>query len=174
MESINNSTTQSNVQQLQVVKGQSKFKKFLKYGIGIFIALFLISAIFGGGSSSSSTSKNANTVQDTPVKHGIYQYMDFSLAAYRSIGDWNTAPAGYKYVVATIHVKNTGDDTYYSNSLYWQLKANGLTYNTDMATFDKSVKYHLVNIGPGGEDTFEEVFLVPEDVNTFELIYNGF
>lgn len=146
----------------------------------VVISLFIL---IGTAFSSINTHKNAvNTfaksggvpqVKETPVKTGIFQYVDWSTDYYPSVDDSTVAPDGYSYALVTVHIKNTGKDTYSTNPLYWTLSADGITYSCDVTTFNAAIHHQSVNVGPGGETTTKFIYLVQGSPESAQLSYNG-
>ena len=140
------------------------------------IIIILILVAFSGCVSNAEQTQTDDIpeVQPTP-KHteNIFDYTTFECTRYNQIGEYNFAPAGKSYAVVDIHINNQGTQTYTTNPWNWQLKVNGVTYNHDTSTYDKSVNMMNVQVGPGGSIDTQIVFLVDGEPVDFELIYNG-
>ena len=161
-------------------------KKILM-GFGALFIVFIILAVLFGGSEDSSTTNIAQTQDNTEGKitaeepaeakypeGSIYNYLTFENSATTQIGPYYTAPSGYVYLILDLHLDNTGTRTYNTNPFFWNLKADGITYNTDTATFSEQIDTQSVEVGPGGSYDWKIVFLVPSTTTNFEVIYNGF
>ena len=80
-----------------------------------------------------------------------------------------TAPRGYTYLVAMVHVKNDGYSSISTNPFSWKLTADGVTYEPDQATF--LAKQPISQVEHGGKANFYIVYLVHGDPQTATLTY---
>lgn len=112
----------------------------------------------------------AGSVAEPNVPKDVLAYSNCSFEATNNI-DIYEAPAGYKYVIATVDINNTGTHTYSTNALYWSLISENVTYSTDIATY--ATNHQTVDVGPGGKVETQFVFLVPESSTEGRLTYSG-
>lgn len=103
---------------------------------------------------------------------GVYDIITWDYYKTGNIGDFNKAPAGKNYYVVNIHFDNTGSDTYSTNAFFWKLNADGVSYTTDVATYNLP-DYKLVDVGPGGKVDASLAFLVDGEPQNIELEYVG-
>lgn len=106
-------------------------------------------------------------------KEGILNYAEFNYFTVRKIGDFSRAPTNYSYVVATVHIKNTGKQIYSTNPFYWHVIVDGITYDADVATFSQYIDHQTVEVGPSGEVKTQFVFLVQGEPPELTLSYDG-
>jgi len=88
------------------------------------------------------------------------------------IGD-TKAPLGYEYIVATLYLKNIGDQKITTSPNGWNLIANGLKYEHDTNTFNGSLGHQPIEIAKGGDIESKIVYLVKGHPTHFQLQYDG-
>lgn len=105
----------------------------------------------------------------------IFDYCTWQAETTKTIGKYHEAPEGESYVVVTIKLDNTGDETYSTNGNYWHLKIGDLYYQYDTATYDSSLNHMTTDVGPGGKITTKIAYLVDGEPSTsdMDLYYDG-
>jgi hypothetical protein len=88
------------------------------------------------------------------------------------IGD-TKAPVGYEYIVATLYLKNIGDQKITTSQNGWNLIANGLKYEHDTNTFNGLVGHQDIEIVKGGDIETKIVYLVKGHPTHCQLQYDG-
>ncbi len=82
--------------------------------------------------------------------------------------------SGYEFLLVTIRVENYQERTITSNAYYWEYWANGIHYTISPYTyFSEMADYQLVDIGEGGQLTFQIVYQVPLGQTEGIIIYTG-
>lgn len=137
-----------------------KMKKIL---LGICICM-IISAVAG------IVGNIAGSIAEPNVPEDVLVYSNCSFETANNI-DIYEAPVGYKYVITTVDINNTGTHTYSTNPLYWSLISQNVTYGTDIATY--ATNHQTVDVGPGGNIKTQFAFLVPESSTEGRLSYSG-
>jgi len=99
---------------------------------------------------------------------------DWTYTTTASIGQYNVAPSGSKYVVVKIYLKNNADQSISTNPYLWDFTTDGIKYTLDSATFSQEINHQSVDVGKGGEMETEIVYVVKGDPNEAVLSYNGF
>ena len=88
------------------------------------------------------------------------------------IGD-TKAPVGYEYIVASLYLKNIGDQKITTSPNGWNLIANGLKYEHDTNTFNGLLGHQAIEIAKSGDIESKVVYLVKGHPTHFQLQYDG-
>ena len=160
----------------------------------IGILILSIGIIFGVGLSGLANTQtpteqpvndppvNDPPVNDPPVKveapvlqGSIFDYCTWQAETTKNIGDYSKAPENKIYVIVTVKIDNTGDQTYSTNPNYWHLKIGDMYYQYDSSTFDSSLNHMTADIGPNGKITTKIVYLVDGNpsISDLDLYYDG-
>ncbi len=125
-------------------------------------------------SDEPHTSENSNDVEDSSTST-IFDYCTWQAEITKKIGKYYEASEGKSYVLVTIKLDNTGDQTYSTNGNYWHLKIGDVYYQYDSATYDSSLNHMTTDVGPGGKITTKIVYLVDGEpsVSDLDLYYDG-
>ena len=99
-------------------------------------------------------------------------YWDWKWYVTDHIGD-TKAPVGYEYIVATLYLKNIGDQKITTSQNGWNLIANGLKYEHDTNTFNGSLGHQDIEIAKGGDIESKIVYLAKGHPTHFQLQYDG-
>ena len=99
-------------------------------------------------------------------------YWDWTWHTTDHIGT-SKAPVGYEYIVATLYLKNIGDQKITTSSNGWNLIANSLKYEHDVNTFNGSLGRQDIEIAKGGDIESKIVYLVKGYPTHFQLQYDG-
>lgn len=97
---------------------------------------------------------------------------DWKFGTTKHIGIYD-APAGYTYAVVTLYIKNEAHEKVSTNPYCWTLSANGIEYDSDVATYSDKIDHETVDVSKGGEFTTQFVYLVQDGVTTASLDYDG-
>lgn len=109
-------------------------------------------------------------------------YWDYEVRIVNHIGEFNSysqtytyePEEGYKFVIATIRIKNNSTEKVSTNPYLWDLTTNeNITYEIDMATYDDSIYQQTVDVEKGGDITVEHVYEVPVSATKYTLKYSG-
>ena len=99
-------------------------------------------------------------------------YWDWKWYETSHIGD-NKAPVGSEYIVATLYLRNIGDQKITTSANGWNLIADGLKYEQDTNTFNSSLGSQNIEIVEGGDIEIKIVYLVKGHVTHAQLQYDG-
>lgn len=123
--------------------------------------------------SSETTNENSNSLISS--SHSIFDYCTWQAQLTKKIGEYNKAPEGKNYVVVTIKINNTGDETYTTNPYSWHLKIGDVYYQHDTATYDTSMNQLTTDIAPGGKITTKIAYLVDGEpsISDIQMYYDG-
>ena len=99
-------------------------------------------------------------------------YWDWKWYETSHIGD-NKAPVGSEYIVATLYLRNIGDQKITTSANGWNLIADGLKYEQDTNTFNSSLGLQDIEIAKGGDIETKIVYLVKGHPTHFQLQYDG-
>ena len=107
--------------------------------------------------------------------HNIFDYCTWQAQITKKIGEYNKAPENKNYVVVTIKINNTGDETYTTNPWSWHLKIGDMYYQHDTATYDSSLNQMTTDVAPGGKITTKIAYLVDGEpsISDMNMYYNG-
>ncbi|MDW5550764.1 DUF4352 domain-containing protein [Methanosarcina sp.] len=125
-------------------------------------------------SEEPHASEESDDVEDSSSSN-IFDYCTWQAETTKTIGKYYEAPEGESYVVVTIKLDNTGDETYSTNGNYWHLKIGDMYYQYDTATYDSSLNHMTTDVGPGGKITTKIAYLVDGEpaVGDLDLYYDG-
>jgi Telomeric repeat-binding factor 2. len=120
----------------------------------------------GTHASESTTSGSTNN---------IFNYCTWQAEITKKISDYYEAPENKSYVVVTLKINNTGDQTYSTNPGYWHLKIGDMYYQSDSPTYDSSLNHMTTDVGPGGKITTKIAYLVDGDpsISDMDIYYDG-
>lgn len=121
--------------------------------------------------AQSGVAQNPVNVQ-TPGSTNVC-YWDWHFMTGHQISSISIAPPGKSYAIAEIYVKNNADSSISTSPYNWNLVVDNITYMTDSASFDPKINAQSVDIGKGGEITFNVVYLVNGEPNYGVLKYMG-
>jgi hypothetical protein len=99
-------------------------------------------------------------------------YWDWTWHTTDHIGT-SKAPVGSEYIVATLYLKNIGDQKITTSSNGWNLIADGLKYEQDTNTFNSSLGRQDIEIAKGGDIETNIVYLIKGHPTHFQLQYDG-
>lgn len=107
--------------------------------------------------------------------HNIFDYCTWQAETTKNIGEYYTAPENKIYVIVTIKINNTGDQTYTTNPYSWHLRIGDLYYQHDVSTYDSSLNQMTTDVGPGGKITTKIAYLVDGNpsISDLDLYYDG-
>jgi Telomeric repeat-binding factor 2. len=122
-----------------------------------------------------NTDTSESTMSADSSTHNIFDYCTWQAETTKNIGEYYKAPENKIYVVVTIKINNTGDQTYTTNPYSWHLKIGDMYYQPDTSTYDSSLNQMTTDIGPGGKITTKIAYLVDEDLSISDmgLYYDG-
>lgn len=125
-------------------------------------------------SDEPHASEDSDDVEDSSTSN-IFDYCTWQAEITKKIGEYYEASEGKSYVVVSIKLDNTGDQTYSTNPGYWHLKIGDMYYQSDSATYDSSLNHMTTDVGPGGKITTKIVYLVDGEpsVSDLDLYYDG-
>jgi hypothetical protein len=129
-------------------------------------------------SESNDDSENANTASTNSIEsstHSIFDYCTWQAQVTKKIGEYYKAPENKSYVVVTIKINNTGDQTYTTNPFSWHLKIGAMYYQPDSATYDSSLNHLSTDVGPGGKITTKIAYIIDGEpsISDMEMYYDG-
>jgi len=135
-------------------------------------------ALIKDSDSSQVSESSADNNKSTKLVDGsgdISKYCTWEAHKTRTIGEYYKAPENKIYVVVTIKIDNTGDQTYSTNSYNWHLRIGDIYYQHDTATYDNSLNHMTTDVGPGGKITTKMAYLVDGDpsIGDLDLYYDG-
>lgn len=118
---------------------------------------------------------NENTKSVDSSTHNIFDYCTWQAQITKKIGEYSKAPENKSYVVVTIKINNTGDQTYSTNPGYWHLKIGDMYYQSGSETYDSSLNHMTTDVGPGGKITTKIAYLVDGNpsVSDMGMYYDG-
>jgi hypothetical protein len=99
-------------------------------------------------------------------------YWDWKWYETSHMGD-TKAPVGSEYIVATLYLRNIGDQKITTSANGWNLIADGLKYEQDTNTFNSSLGRQDIEIAKGGDIETKIVYLVKGHPTHFQLQYDG-
>lgn len=122
---------------------------------------------------SETTNENSNSVDSST--DSIFDYCTWEASLTHTIGKYYTSPAGKSYVIVTIKINNTGDQTYSTNPGYWHLEIGDMYYQPDSATYDGSLNHLTTDVGPGGKITTKIAYIVDGEpsISDMNMYYDG-
>lgn len=125
------------------------------------------------GSEGIHASKSTESMDSSTSN--IFDYCTWQAETTKKIGEYNEAPENKTYVVITIKIDNTGDQTYSTNPGYWHLKIGDMYYQHDSSTYDSSLNHMTTDVGPGGKITTKIAYLVDGDpsISDMDMYYDG-
>ena len=125
-------------------------------------------------SDEPHASEDSNDVEDSSTSN-IFDYCTWQAETTKKIGEYYEPPENKIYVVVTIKIDNTGDQTYSTNPGYWHLKIGDMYYQSDSSTYDSSLNHMTTDVGPGGKITTKIAYLVDGEpsVSDLDLYYDG-
>jgi len=100
-------------------------------------------------------------------------YYDWKWYATLHIGEYTIAPSGYEYVVITLYLQNDGDQSITTSPHGWNLIADGIKYEHDASTFDRSIGYQDIEIVKGRNIETKIVYLVKGKPTNIHLQFDG-
>jgi hypothetical protein len=100
-------------------------------------------------------------------------YYDWKCYVTSHIGEYTTAPAGYEYVVIILYIQNDGDQSITTSPSGWNLIADGIKYEHDASTFDRSIGYQDIEIVKGRNIETKIVYLVKGKPTNIHLQFDG-
>ncbi|RXA19915.1 DUF4352 domain-containing protein [Methanosarcina sp. MSH10X1] len=133
----------------------------------------------GGIHPSEETIDNADTSESTKSAdsstHNIFDYCTWQAETTKKIGEYSEAPENKNYVLVTLKINNTGDQTYSTNPGYWHLKIGDMYYQHDSSTYDSSLNHMTTDVGPGGKITTKIAYLVDVEpsISDLDMYYDG-
>lgn len=104
-------------------------------------------------------SQSINISYNTQIKNSL----DFGLL---------TPKNGYDYVLVTMTITNNGYDSFSTDSAWFSVVANNITYNPDFATYSDE-NWTDVQINNGGTYSGTMVFQIPSGQSISSLSYSG-
>lgn len=128
-----------------------------------------------GDVSEDDTDTSESTASAESLTNNIFDYCTWQAETKQNIGEYYKAPENQIYVVVTIKIDNTGDQTYSTNGNYWHLKIGDMYYQYDTSTYDSSLNHMTTDVGPGGKITTKIAYLVDGNpsVSDLDLYYDG-
>lgn len=125
--------------------------------------------------SVDNTDTSESTTSGDSSTYNIFDYCTWQAETTKNIGDYYKAPENKIYVIVTVKIDNTGDQTYSTNPNYWHLKIGDMYYQYDSSTFDSSLNHMTADIGPNGKITTKIVYLVDGNpsISDLDLYYDG-
>lgn len=125
--------------------------------------------------SEDNTDTSESTASAESPTNNIFDYCTWQAETTKNIGEYTKAPENQVYVIITLKLNNTGDQTYSTNGNYWHLKIGDMYYQYDSATYDSSLNHMTADIGPGGKITTKIAYLVDGNpaISDLELYYDG-
>lgn len=128
-----------------------------------------------GHVSEDDTDTSESTASAEGLTNNIFDYCTWQAETTQNIGEYYKAPENQIYVVVTIKIDNTGDQTYSTNGNYWHLKIGDMYYQYDSSTYDSSLNHMTTDVGPGGKITTKIAYLVDGNpsVSDLDLYYDG-
>jgi archaellum component FlaG (FlaF/FlaG flagellin family) len=123
---------------------------------------------------SESNSDNSYASEDNSNSN-IFDYCTWQADTAKKIGEYNEASENKSYVIVTLKINNTGDQTYSTNPNYWHLKIGEMYYQPDTATYDSSLNHMTTDVGPGGKITTKIAYLVDGEpsISDMDMYYDG-
>ena len=100
-------------------------------------------------------------------------YYDWKWYVTSHIGEYTIAPLGYEYVVITLYIQNDGDQSITTSPSGWNLIADGIKYEHDASTFDRSIAYQDIEIVKGRNIETKIVYLVKGKPTNVHLQFDG-
>jgi hypothetical protein len=124
---------------------------------------------------SDSVDTNEDTKSVDSSTHDIFDYCTWEARITHTIGEYSKAPDNKTYIIVTLKIDNTGDQTYSTNPNYWHLKVGDRYYQYNSNTFDKSINFLSADVAPSGKLTTEIVYLVDGEpsISNMDLYYDG-
>jgi hypothetical protein len=125
--------------------------------------------------ATDNADTNDNTKSSDSSIHSIFDYCTWEARTTRTIGEYSKAPENQTYVIVTLKIDNTGDQTYSTNPGYWHLKVGDRYYQHSTETYDNAINHLSADVAPGGKLTTEIVYLVNGEpsVSDMEIYYDG-
>jgi len=158
--------------------------------VTMYIALIFISVVFLIGCTNTQTSnesdvKNTNPDENTDNNNSNdddstdnFCYWDWESTRVDHVGEYNEyigypyeAKTDFDFLIITLKIVNNADREVSTNPWFWELNADGISYNHHMATYDESIGQTTVDVEKGGDFTTKMVFEVPETVSDATLEY---
>lgn len=127
----------------------------------------------GGG---DDTNPPPNVEEDVALWDYALKNATYHLGEYYSfIGEYAyEAEEGKIFYVVEIRIVNNGDVTVDINAFYWELQADGLSYQVDSVTFSDYIDYDTgTSVLPGGTLTFELCYEIPTGISGWSVVYDG-
>ncbi len=151
---------------------------FGKFRDSTYVPMPIQEALKKDSGSPQASGSSADNNKNTKLVDGsgdISKYCTWEARTTRTIGEYYKAPENKIYVVVTVKIDNTGDQTYSTNSGYWHLKIGDMYYQYDVSTYDSSLNHMTADIGPGGKITTKVAYLVDGNpsVSDLSLYYDG-
>ena len=112
-------------------------------------------------------------VEFAVAEDSIPGYYDWRWYATSHIGEYTTAPSGYEYIVITLYLQNDGDQSITTSPHGWNLIADGIKYENDASTFDRSIGYQDIEIVKGRNIETKIVYLVKGKPTNIHLQFDG-
>lgn len=112
-------------------------------------------------------------VEFAVAEDSIPGYYDWRWYATSHIGEYTTASSGYEYVVITLYLQNDGDQSITTSPHGWNLIADGIKYENDASTFDRSIGYQDIEIVKGRNIETKIVYLVKGKPTNIHLQFDG-
>jgi hypothetical protein len=100
-------------------------------------------------------------------------YFDWNYFTTSTLGEYYTAPSGYKYAIVQIYLKNEADQTVSTNLYSWAFTVDGIQYNHDSSTYSDTINHQTVDVAKGGETENKFVYVVKGDPKEAFLRYHG-
>lgn len=104
-------------------------------------------------------------VQPVVKEHTFDDDVKVTIQKTTALNSLKTADPGYFFVITTIELNNTGNNTYNINPNMWTLEWDGMMYYPDIpATYADGINHPQVIadeellVGPGGHETFQIVY----------------
>ncbi len=125
-------------------------------------------------SDEPHASEDSDDIEDSSTSN-IFDYCTWQAEITKTIGEYYEASEGNSYVVVTVKIDNTGDQTYSTNPGYWHLKIGDMYYQSNSATYDNSLNHMTTDVGPGGKITTKIAYLVDGEpsISDMDMYYDG-